>query len=127
VTAGAERAHPPGDGLEPAAAILAAMESANWLRLVYELKDNPQGADAKIAFRLPEFLNRGASTLEIARKTQNKPEDVDAFIRKLAEYDLVKVQSSGTNVRFGESLYSLTADGVQFFKQIAQGSRKSAS
>jgi hypothetical protein len=98
----------------------------DWMRLVYKLKDDPSGIPAKIVARLPQFLGRGASALEVARNIQMKPEDVSAVLEDLAQYELVKIQPSGLNVSFGEKLYSMTAEGMQFFKQMAmQGSNKS--
>jgi len=100
--------------------------SPNWLRLVYKYKDDPDDSAAKLVARLPQYLSKGASALEIARNLQSKPDAVSAVLQELAEYDLVKVQASGLNVSFGDSLYSMTAEGMQFFKQMAmQGSRKS--
>lgn len=94
-----------------------------WMRLVYKFKDHPDKSASKIVARLPQFLGRGASALEIARNIQSKPEEVADVLRELVEYDIVKVQSSGLNVPFGESLYSMTAEGMQFFKHMAmQGS-----
>lgn len=95
----------------------------NWLRLVYRYKDAPDDPAAKIVSRLPQFLNKGASALEIARNTQSKPEDVASVLKDLAEYDLVKVQTSGMNVSFGDTLYSMTAEGMQFFRQL-QGAKQ---
>jgi hypothetical protein len=95
----------------------------NWIRLVYKYQDAKDGSP-KIVARLPQFLTKGASALEIARNTQSKPEDVASVLKDLAEYDLVKVQTSGLNVAYGENLYSMTAEGVQFFRQM-QGANKS--
>ena len=97
----------------------------NWMRLFYKYKDDPSGNSAKIVARLPQFLGRGASAIEIARQIQSKPEDVAAVLQELAEYEIVKVQTSGLNVPFGESLYSMTADGMQFFKQMAMANSNS--
>lgn len=101
--------------------------NSNWLRLVYKYKDDPNDSAAKIVARLPQYLSKGASALEIARNIQSKPDAVSAVLKELAEYDLVKVQSSGLNVSFGDSLYSMTAEGMQFFKHMAmQGSKKAS-
>jgi DNA-binding IclR family transcriptional regulator len=97
------------------------MATKDWRRLLFDLAG--EDARAEIARRLPEFLSRGASTLEIARKTQAKPEDVQALLQDLEQHDVVRVNPSGLNISFGEELYSLTAEGVQFFKQL--GSLKS--
>jgi len=96
-----------------------------WMRLFYKYKDDPGGSAAKIVARLPQFLGRGASALEVARNIQSKPEDVASVLQELAEYDIVKIQSSGLNVPFGESLYSMTADGMQFFKQMTMSNSNS--
>ena len=95
----------------------------NWIRLVYKYQDATDDSP-KIVARLPQFLTKGASALEIARNTQSKPEEVATVLKDLAEYDLVKIQTSGMNVPFGENLYSMTAEGMQFFRQM-QGSKKS--
>ncbi len=101
------------------------MESANWLRLAYKLAESPDSKESKLVRRLPEILSRGASVLEIARKTQSPPDDVKAVLKELEEFDLVRAQNSGLNIASGE-LYSLTAEGVQFFKHLGPSKKKSA-
>jgi len=98
--------------------------SPYWLRLVYKYKDDPNSPAAKIVSRLPQFLSKGASALEIARNLQSKPDDVATVLQELAENDLVKVQPSGLNVTYGENLYSMTSEGQQFFKQMAMQASK---
>ncbi|MFN0006680.1 MAG: hypothetical protein ACKVXR_02135 [Planctomycetota bacterium] len=95
----------------------------NWMRLVYKYQDAKDDS-ARIVARLPQFLTKGASALEIARHTQSKPEEVASVLKDLAVYDLVKAQTSGLNVSFGDTLYSMTAEGMQFFRQM-QGARQS--
>lgn len=102
------------------------MEPARWLRLAYKLADDPDSEQSRLAMQLADVLKSGASTLEIARKTRHKTEVVAPLLDLLREFEVVKAESSGLSVSGGDKFYSLTSDGVRFFRELGALRRRTA-
>lgn len=80
-----------------------------------------EGASSSGAIRqLPSLLTQGASSLEIARRTNTPVRQVDELLSDLSQYGVVESQSTGAGLPDAARVYHITSDGILFFRELEQ-------
>jgi hypothetical protein len=96
------------------------MSQAPWSSVAYQMAEEARQEPQKrsLLLALPSLLSQGASALEVAKMAAAKPDAVESLLRELSSYRVVEAHSSGASVPFAGTLYYLTSDGSQFFKEL---------
>ena len=108
-----------------------ASRTTNWQADFSEIIDELRARAPISALRqMHSLLTHGASPLELAHRTQTVLPKTIEIIRKLSDYGLVQADvapnsmSTSTSATFPESsVYHLTSDGMQFFRDALTTSR----
>ena len=92
----------------------------SWAHLAYQVVEEAKKPPdtTRVLLRLPSLLGHGASALEIAKITATKPDRIESLLRSLSSYRVLEAQPSGTTIPYASTLYYLSSEGPQFFRQV---------